>query len=268
MRIHFISGLPRSGSTLLSGILRQNPRFRAGITNPLADLFGYLVKGMSGFHDTSIFISDEQRRRVLRGLVESYYADAGPDQIIFDTNRAWTLFLAAIAELFPESRVICCVRNPAWILDSIESHVQRNPLTTPKMFTWDSKSNVYTRVESLMAKDGLLKRSLSGLRQAWFGPFASRLVAVRYESLASDPAATIGELYKVLRLPPTDHNFDSVEYDEPKYDESIGLPGFHRISGPVRRNVRDTILPPDVFKQYDDCFWDRPGQNPRGIEIL
>ena len=24
--IHFISGLPRSGSTLLAGILRQNPR--------------------------------------------------------------------------------------------------------------------------------------------------------------------------------------------------------------------------------------------------
>jgi hypothetical protein len=26
-RLHFISGLPRSGSTLLSAILRQNPRF-------------------------------------------------------------------------------------------------------------------------------------------------------------------------------------------------------------------------------------------------
>jgi sulfotransferase len=25
--IHFISGLPRSGSTLLAAILRQNPRF-------------------------------------------------------------------------------------------------------------------------------------------------------------------------------------------------------------------------------------------------
>ncbi|MBU0835751.1 MAG: sulfotransferase, partial [Gammaproteobacteria bacterium] len=27
---HFISGLPRSGSTLLAALLRQNPRFHAG----------------------------------------------------------------------------------------------------------------------------------------------------------------------------------------------------------------------------------------------
>jgi len=33
---HFISGLPRSGSTLLSAILRQNPRFYAGMTSPVA----------------------------------------------------------------------------------------------------------------------------------------------------------------------------------------------------------------------------------------
>jgi sulfotransferase len=26
-RFHFISGLPRSGSTLLAALLRQNPRF-------------------------------------------------------------------------------------------------------------------------------------------------------------------------------------------------------------------------------------------------
>jgi sulfotransferase len=37
--IHFISGLPRSGSTLLAAILRQNPRFHAGMSSPVASLF-------------------------------------------------------------------------------------------------------------------------------------------------------------------------------------------------------------------------------------
>ena len=36
-KLHFISGLPRSGSTLLAGILRQNPRFHAAMTGPVAD---------------------------------------------------------------------------------------------------------------------------------------------------------------------------------------------------------------------------------------
>jgi len=33
---YFISGLPRSGSTLLSAILRQNPEFYADIASPVA----------------------------------------------------------------------------------------------------------------------------------------------------------------------------------------------------------------------------------------
>ena len=33
-KMHFISGLPRSGSTLLSAILRQNPRFYAAMSSP------------------------------------------------------------------------------------------------------------------------------------------------------------------------------------------------------------------------------------------
>ena len=32
---YFISGLPRSGSTLLSGILKQNPDFHADISSPV-----------------------------------------------------------------------------------------------------------------------------------------------------------------------------------------------------------------------------------------
>jgi sulfotransferase len=44
--IHFISGLPRSGSTLLAAILRQNPRFHAGMSSPVASLFMALQGAM------------------------------------------------------------------------------------------------------------------------------------------------------------------------------------------------------------------------------
>ena len=46
-KIHFISGLPRSGSTLLAALLRQNPRFQVGMSGPLAGLFGALLGQMS-----------------------------------------------------------------------------------------------------------------------------------------------------------------------------------------------------------------------------
>ena len=268
MRIHFISGLPRSGSTLLEGILRQNPRFHAAISGPLADMFSGLVRSMSGFNESSVFVSDGQRKRILRSLFEAYYAELADSRSIFDTSRGWCALLPALAELYPDARIICCVRNPAWILDSIEMHVQRNAFGTQRMFGFDAKGNVYTRVEALTGKDGFVRKSLGNLRQAWFGEFGARLVAVRYESLVGRPEDTIGRLYDEIGEPRYGHDFDHVEYDEPQFDANLGLPGFHKVSGPVRTTTRETILPPDIFKQHNDCFWNLPDQNPRSVVIL
>ena len=117
--IHFISGLPRSGSTLLAGILRQNPKFQASISGPLAEIFTGAFRTMS-LSEGSLFVADEQRRRVLTSIVGAYYAHAADRNVVFDTNRGWCSMLPAITQLFPKSRVICCIRNPAWILDSVE----------------------------------------------------------------------------------------------------------------------------------------------------
>src|ERR1700716_3264413 len=79
-KFHFISGLPRAGSTLLAAILNQNPRFRAGMTSPLADIMGVVIAEASSKNDFSFDVSDDQRAAMLRGLVESFYAgdaDAG-----------------------------------------------------------------------------------------------------------------------------------------------------------------------------------------------
>ena len=46
-KFHFISGLPRSGTTLLSAILRQNPRFHANVTSPVASLFAGILGQVS-----------------------------------------------------------------------------------------------------------------------------------------------------------------------------------------------------------------------------
>jgi sulfotransferase len=56
--IHFISGLPRSGSTLLAAILRQNPCFHAGMTSPVASLFMALQSAMARRNEAAVFIDE------------------------------------------------------------------------------------------------------------------------------------------------------------------------------------------------------------------
>jgi sulfotransferase len=52
-RIHFISGLPRSGSTLLAAILRQNSHFQASMSGPVAGALCGLLGGMGANMQTT-----------------------------------------------------------------------------------------------------------------------------------------------------------------------------------------------------------------------
>src|ERR1700722_4455870 len=110
--LHFISGLPRSGSTLLAALLRQNPRFAAGMSSPVYALFRSMLHETSARNEAAVFIDDAIRKRLLTGVFDAYYAETTPETVIFDTNRGWTTKLPALVELFADAKVICCVRNP------------------------------------------------------------------------------------------------------------------------------------------------------------
>src|SRR6478672_13239681 len=84
--VHFISGLPRSGSTLLAGILRQNPKFHAGMSSPVGALFNQLLNAMGAMSEFSVFIDEAQRRDVLRGVFDGYYRKIHRKKFFFDTN--------------------------------------------------------------------------------------------------------------------------------------------------------------------------------------
>ncbi|WP_373533726.1 sulfotransferase [Microcoleus sp.] len=55
VRSHFISGLPRSGSTLLAALLRQNPRFHSAMTSPIGGQVDRMLSAMS--EDNQFFVN-------------------------------------------------------------------------------------------------------------------------------------------------------------------------------------------------------------------
>ncbi|MEZ2276469.1 MAG: sulfotransferase [Microcoleus sp.] len=101
MKAHFISGLPRSGSTLLAALLRQNPRFHAAMTSPVGGLVERMLEAMSEDNEFSAFISPEQKRALIMSIFSAYYHPQVEKEIIFDTNRLWCSKLPLIRELFP-----------------------------------------------------------------------------------------------------------------------------------------------------------------------
>jgi len=255
-KIHFISGLPRSGSTLMAGILRQNPRFHAGMSSPMAGLFEGIIAQVSSGSELSVMVNQEQRARILRGLFDSYYANLA-HPVIFDTNRAWTANLPALIRLFPEAKLICTVRNVAWIMDSMERQFRNNTFENTLLFNSAAeRSTVYTRVETLANANRLVGYPWHALREACYSEFADRLVLVEYELMTQRPAEVFKLIYEFLGEEPFEHDFESVEYDAPEFDAQLGLDGLHRVHRKVEPRPRRTILPPDLFERYANLsFW-------------
>jgi len=266
--IHFISGLPRSGSTLLAAILRQNPRVHAGMSGPLAGMFGSLLGIMSERNEFAVFLDDEKRQRILHGLFDNYYDDYDAE-VIFDTSRAWCARMPAIAQLFPEARVIACVRHLPWVIDSVERLVQKNMFSPSSIFNYTPGGTVYTRANSIAAPGGLVGYAFDALKQACFGAQAGRLLLVQYETLCSEPAKALQAIYDFIGEPAFAHDFEHVAYDTDEFDRRAGTPGLHTVRGKVEARPRETLLPPDIFRRFaSDAFWHDPQRRPAHLHIV
>jgi sulfotransferase len=253
---HFITGLPRSGSTLLSGILLQNPRFHAGMTSPVGSLCGAVLGQVSAGTEFAPVVDRDKRRALLRGLFDSYYADVGKE-VIFDTNRTWSARLPLVRDMFPQAKVIACVRNVAWIMDSFERMYRANPYEHTRLFgAAGARGTVYSRLEGLAQHDQTVGYAWSALREAFYGEHASSLLLIDYELLTRAPAKVLPLVYDFLGEPHFAHDFDNVEYDAEEFDQQLGAPGLHHVKRQVKFTPRPTVIPPDLFDKFNQMsFW-------------
>lgn len=267
--IHFISGLPRSGSTLLSALLRQNPRFYANMSSPVAGFVKDLLEIMSARNEFSMFINDKQRHRIIRALIEQYYGPEYSTEVIFDTSRAWCGRMPLLQTLFPGSKVIACVRDVSWIVDSIERLVRKNVLMPSGIFGHLAGGTVYSRADAVANGDGMLGYAYNALKEAFYGEQAAHLMLVKYETLSTDPHRALNAIYDFIGEPGFEHDTENVEMDARAFDDKSGTPGLHDVRPKVAAESRQTILPPDVFRRFEqDAFWHKMEHNPYRVKIV
>lgn len=240
----------------MGALLRQNPRFHAGMSSPVASLMEGLIGQVSAGTELSTMVTDEQRAALVRGLFDSYYKDFS-EEVIIDTNRAWTAQLPALMTLFPDAKLICTVRNVAWVMDSLERQFRGNVFEHTRLFnTPAERSTVFTRLEALAGPNRLVGYAWHALQEAVWSEFADRIVIVDYDIFSQRPEEVIGLLYKFLEEEPFAHNFDKVDYDAPAFDTQLGVKGLHKVHEKVAPRPRKTVLPPELFERYAKLsFW-------------
>ena len=253
--LFFISGLPRSGSTLLSAILRQNPDFYADISSPVQGLVASTINVITG-SESNHLIDEQRRKHILRGLVQSYY-DAVTPKTVFDTSRGWTAKTSLLKELYPQTKIICCVRDLPWILDSFERIATKNVLYNATLTDDEARQTVTTRCDALMdvKKEGQVVKPYYFLEEGMLlNP--DMIMLMEYESLCKKPESVMREIYQFIGKPYFDHDFNNVEYENEVYDQSLNMKSLHTVRRKVTWEERPTILPKSVWEKYAGKeFW-------------
>jgi len=217
-KLHVVTGLPRSGSTLLCNLLCQNPDIWASSTSPLCQI----VAGVSHMASTAPeFKSDlignradaEGRLdRTLRVMAAAWYP-AGSRPHVFDKGRGWSLNSRLLRSIAPDSVVLAMVRDPREVIASIEKQHAANPQIddTPTGLA----KTAWARAEVFMGPEGMVGSAILGVEDL-LRRQDPHVVYIDTRALCTDPAKVLGKVYDELgqvgaELEPFKHDFTQVE---------------------------------------------------------
>jgi sulfotransferase len=243
--IHFVSGLPRSCSTLLCNLLAQNPRVHATATSPLHEI-GYAARRVFETGEAKSIGGDAMEKMFLdyvRAGCEHAFDSITDRPVVADKARSWIGFLDQTFNIWPNAKILVPVRDIRGVLTSMErihrqhpSPMKRKEATNP--FTW---STTERRVQ------GWLNEIPVGIAITRLGEAASRfkdrLFFVHAEELTSAPSETMRRVWEYLGEEPFEHDFDHV--DQYTHEVEIGFPyGDHTIRHKVEpiREEWDAVL--------------------------
>jgi len=251
---YFISGLPRSGSTLLSGILKQNPDFYADIASPVQGLTGNSIDVITS-GENNLNITEDQRKNLMYGVFDGYYKHI-EKPVIFDSCRGWTKKTNFLKSLFPYTKILCLVRDIVSILNSFEVIASKNPFHTTTLTA--HKDNVFARCDDMMDKNsGIVAGPWISLQEGYaINP--EMIMLIEYDNLCKTPEKTMREVYEFLERPYYSHDFENVEYSNENFDKSCNLKDLHTVKRKVEYNPPRCILPPEIVQKYNEMnmeFW-------------
>lgn len=116
----FVVGMPRSGTTLVEQILASHSQvFGAGELDDLHNLQPTAQEFLRGGLNRSLRWTDDETasvREIADGYLQSLARLGGPARRVVDKMPTNFLHLGLIATLFPQARVIHCVRDPRDVL--------------------------------------------------------------------------------------------------------------------------------------------------------
>lgn len=243
-QFYFMAGLPRSGSTVLSSILNQNPRIYSGPSSPVLPI-------MLGIEDQFLtgelfrgYPKPEQANLIISSIIHQYYSDV-EKPIVIDKNRAWTDYIVKLEGYISKfAKIICPVRDIDEILTSMIMMIRRNPYQEgqEKINFIDEqliKNNIPltddNRCQFIASPNGILGQSYASIEKVLAEGFRDRIHFVEYKDLVNNPEETLSKLYEFLGEEYYKHTFDNLENKNRENDlKTYGLSDMHEVHSELK----------------------------------
>jgi sulfotransferase len=214
-----LSGLPRTGSTLLSAILSQNPDVHAEGNSAVCQLMWDMQQSCETNAAEQLQANRRQATQddLVRAIPAIYYKDVKAQHIV-DKCRSWTLpdNMAMLRRYVTDDpKVIVLTRPIDEIVQSFVRLREANGWTDPEAGLLDPMS------EPIM-------RSQFGVDHAR-ATNSGQFLFIEYAELVGDPQAVIESIYGFCEWEPFGHDFTNIVNQHPEDDSVYGLAGMHDI---------------------------------------
>jgi len=263
-KFYFMAGLPRAGSTLLSTLLNQNPRFHSGPSSPV---FGAMFALHNDFQSNELYVGypkPNQVNEIVGSVIRHWYSDI-EQEVIFDKNRAWTARVPFIeGYIRQEAKIIVPVRRVDEILASMLTMIHRNTFVEgqPRINFVDEqlvKANIpisdETRCQYLLtAQGGIVWESLNAAKMGVDEGYGDKFLFVDYNELVDDPQRELNDIYEFWGEEPYEHTFDGLSNEYREDDlTTYGLSDMHEVHSKLEKTSPDpsTVLPDSIIELYN-----------------
>jgi sulfotransferase len=256
---YFLAGLPRSGNTLLSSILNQNPEIYSSPLSTVSEYMWQCHLAAANMENSKTNPYPNRSKNVISTIIKNYYQDV-EKPIIFDRDKNWASpgnieILNYYLDYKP--KIVFTTRPIIEILASLIAVFKDkavHSMNTSGYMVDVNLSKNDNLCDYLMSEYGQIGQlSIAFHSIDYFNDGIIHIV--KYEDLLSTPQETMNGIYDFLEIDRFKHNFTNIKKVDQDNDDAAGHPkDLHKIRRKLGRGevrVEDYLTPRSIEKYKD-----------------
>jgi sulfotransferase len=249
-QLFFLVALPRSGNTLFTSIINQNPEIVCTPNSITLEI----MKDLFLLKQTDVFLNYQDHDsldNVLDSVFDNYYKD-WPQQYIIDRGPVMTPGNLMLMQKHYKRPFKCIVilRDLMDVLASYMKWYKENPDAFPNRYNLNTDDE---KLGMIMNKDGAVAKDLEAIKNAFNYPDICHFV--KYDDLISKPEQEMRKIYQFIGLPYYNHKFENLQQINVNgigYDDKVVGKNMHTIRTTVRKESNKYLdqIPERIRQKY------------------